>query len=190
MSIETEPQTSPRIPDAQPLPRTQSIAEARELLSFATQTLEALCRADERLGSSTAAEEERAWLGAAARRVRERVADVEAALGQAGALPEFLSQRQARAQLSFVAWVDAAEALLVGISSQASPNNPLIEVLFPHQKLDKVRRGGAMARAFMAEVERRRRMSYVVRLSSEREYTFLAELLGRFDEAKAEPEHH
>jgi hypothetical protein len=36
----------------------------------------------------------------------------------------------------------------------------------------------------MAEVERRRRTAYIVRLSGEPEYAFLSTLLAQFDEAK------
>jgi hypothetical protein len=99
-------------------------------------------------------------------------------------LPEFEAERQAKARALFDAWIDAVEALAVGISSHASPQSPLLEVLFPHQKFDKLRRGGSAARAYLTELERRRRTSYIVRLSGEPEYDFLPALLGRLDAAK------
>jgi hypothetical protein len=177
-------------PAASPaLPVTQSIAEAKDVVAFARPFINALGRAVERLEVEAREEEdERGWVVAAARRVGAAIAHVDVTLGQAGQLPEFESERRAKADARFVAWVDTVEGLLVGISSNASPNNPLIEVLFPHQKLEKVRRGGAQGRSYMAEVERRRQLSYVLRLAAEPEYAFLLPLLARFDEAKRELE--
>jgi hypothetical protein len=173
-------------------PATQSIAETKDLMAFAHQFLEALRRGGQRLEAEVTALEdqkaERAWLASAALRIGARLVDVEQALARAGQLPEFESDRRAQAEAVFAAWVDTAEGLLIGISSHASPNNPLVEVLFPHQKFEKVRRGGTAARAYMAEVVRRRRLSYVLRLSAEPEYEFLVPLLARFDEAKLELE--
>jgi hypothetical protein len=170
--------------------QTQSIAEARDLVSLAARSIEALRAAAQRLPASSALEDERAWLAAAARRVEQQVLELGERLGAAGALPEFEAERRARSQALFEAWVDSVEALLIGISSRVSANSPLIEVLFPHQKLDRLRRGGASARAYMAELERRRRTAYVLRLANEPEYTFLSELLARFDDAKAALEQH
>jgi hypothetical protein len=173
-------------------PTTQSIAEARDLVSFARQFLEALGQAGARLEAEVSANEdlkgERAWLASAALRIGARIASVQATLVAAAPLPEFENDRQAKADAQFVAWVDSAEAVLVGISSYASPNHPLVEVLFPHQKFDKIRRGGQNARAYMDEVVKRRNKSYVLRLAAAPEYTFLAPLLDGFDAAKAELE--
>jgi hypothetical protein len=181
----TEARTETQAP-----PQTQSIAEARELVSFATRCVEALRSAGQRLPPELELEEERTWLGAAARRVEQHVAGVDRAIAAAVALPEFAVERQAQRQALFDAWVDSVEGLLVGISSQLSANSPLIEVLFPHQRFDKLRRGGTAARAYMSELERRRRTAYIVRLAGEPEYEFLRALLGRFDDAKVALEEH
>jgi hypothetical protein len=170
--------------------QTQSIAEARDLVSLAARSIEALRTAGQRLPASAALADERAWLAAATRRVEQQVLELQAAIAAAGALPEFEPERRARGQALFEAWIDSVEALLVGISSQISANSPLIEVLFPHQKFDRLRRGGPWARAYLAELERRRRMAYVVRLAGEPEYAFLATLLARFDDAKTALEQH
>lgn len=162
--------------------QTQTIAEAKELLSFALQLQAALRAARERLPPS---EDEQSWLAAAERRIRARADALEAALAGALALPEFESERQARARARFEAWVEAAEALLIGLATHASPQSPLIEVLFPHQKFEKIRRGGPPARAFMAEIDRRRRTAYIVRLTGEPEYAFLPPLIEQFEAAKA-----
>jgi hypothetical protein len=177
-------------PETQAMTQTQSIAEARELVSFAARHVEALAAAGQRLPAEPALEEERTWLAAAARRVLQHAAAVEQAMVAGVALPEFEAERTAQRQAAFSAWVDAVEGLLVGISSQLSANSPLIEILFPHQKFDKLRRGGSAARAFMTELERRRRTAYILRLAGEPEYEFLRVLLGRFDDAKAAFEAH
>lgn len=169
--------------------QTQTIAEARELISFANRWSDALRAAAQRLTDSEL-DDERSWLAAAERRIEQRVSGVDAALQGATALPEFEAERQAKRQALFDAWVDTVEGLAVGISSEVSPNSPLIEVLFPHQKFDKLRRGGVAARTYLGELERRRRTSYVVRLASEPEYAFLAALLARFDAAKLALEQH
>jgi hypothetical protein len=163
--------------------QTQTIAEARELVSFANRTIDALRAAAQRL-SDPDFEDERGWLATAERRLEQRLAAVEVTLRGATALPEFAAERQAERQALFDAWVDTVEGLALGISAEVSPNSPLMEVLFPHQKFDKLRRGGAAARTYLGELERRRRTSYVVRLANEPEYAFLARLLGRFDAAK------
>lgn len=164
--------------------QTQSIAEARELHAFASRFVEGLGAAEGRLPGGPDFEEERAWLGAAARRVEREIAGLGEALAGAIALPEFESERQAQARALFEAWVDAVEGLSIGISSRVSPQSPLIEVLFPHQKFDKLRRGGPSARSYLGEIERRRRTAYIVRLAGEPEYEFLPPLLARVDAAK------
>jgi hypothetical protein len=163
--------------------QTQTIAEAKELLSFSLQMQAALRAAQERLPAAEH-EDEQSWLAAAGRRIRARADDVEAALAAAITLPEFEAERQARAKARFEAWVDAAEGLLIGLSTHASPQSPLIEVLFPHQKFERVRRGGPAGRAFMREIEKRRYTAYVVRLAGEPEYSFLPPLLEQLDGAK------
>lgn len=170
--------------------QTQTIAEARELVAFAARALSGLGQAAERLSSAPGYEDERGWLAAASRRLERAIATVEGTLGEALPLPEFAAERKALGQRLLIEWAEAAEGLLLGIGSSASLQHPLVEVLFPHQKLDKVRRGGAAARSFLAEVERRRRKAYVVRLAGEPEYAFLPALLARFDDAKSALESH
>jgi hypothetical protein len=169
--------------------QTQTIAEARELVSFANRVIDALRAAAQRLSDSDF-DDERGWLLTAERRLEQRLAGVSAALQGATALPEFEAERQARRQALYDAWVDTVEGLAVGITAEVSANSPLIEVLFPHQKFDKLRRGGVAARTYLGELERRRRTGYVVRLANEPEYAFLATLLARFDAAKLALEQH
>jgi hypothetical protein len=165
--------------------RTQNILEARDLVAFAAQALDGLGRGDEQLATLSGVDEERSWLAAARRRVSRQHDRTQAALDGATALPEFAAARQAASVQAFTAWLDSIEALAQGISDRVSAKNPLIEVLFPHLKFDKLRRGGAAARAYMSELERRRMSAYVVRLSAEPEYAFLPALLAQVDAARA-----
>lgn len=162
----------------------QSIFEARELVTFAGEIIEALGRGEARL-EELSLEEERAWLCAANRRVRHELERTRSALDTALPLPELDAERQTQARASFQAWVDAVEGLLFGITAHVSAGNPVIEVLFPHQKWEKLRRGGLAARSYMTDFERRRATSYVLRMATEPEYAFLPPLLARVDEARA-----
>lgn len=163
----------------------QSIFEARELITFAVDVVEALRQGQARLEAAPELDEERGWLGAAIRRVSHELASTQSALETALPLPELEPERQAKARASFQAWVDSVEALLFGITAHVSGGNPVIEVLFPHQKLEKLRRGGLAARSYMSDFERRRATSYVLRMATEPEYAFLPPLLAAVDEARA-----
>jgi hypothetical protein len=170
--------------------QTQSIVEASDLLAFAEVSLAALRRGGERLAALADAEDERLWLGAAQRKVELRTENTRTALDAAFALPEFESERLAKGQALFAAWVESIEALFNGIVAHVSDKNPLIETLFPHLKFDKLRRGGTAARAFKTELERRRGTTYVMRLATEPEYAFLPALLAKVDGARDELASH
>lgn len=163
----------------------QSIFEARELATFAGENIAALRRGEARLDEQPALEQEREWLRAAIQRVTHELASTQAALDTALPLPELEAERQTKARASFQVWVDSVEALLFGITSHVSAGNPLVEVLFPHQSFEKVRRAGAAARSYMSDFERRRATSYVLRMATEPEYAFLPPLLAAVDDARA-----
>jgi hypothetical protein len=170
--------------------QNRTITEARELSAFAAQFADALERGGERLFALPENEPEVGWLRVARARVLAARDGTEAALKGAIALPEFEAERHAARNATFGEWVDAVQALFTGISYHAGPNNPLIEVLFPDQKFDKLRRGGAHGRAYKAELEKRRAKAYVVRLSGEPEYDFMPPLLERLDQKSAELDAH
>jgi hypothetical protein len=163
----------------------QSIFEARELATSAGETIAALRQGEARLREQPALEEEREWLAAAIRRVSRELGSTEGALGMALPLPELEAERQTKARASFQAWVDSVEALLFGITAHVSGGNPVIEVLFPHQNFEKVRRAGTAARSYMSDFERRRATTYVLRMATEPAYAFLPPLLATVDEARA-----
>jgi hypothetical protein len=63
--------------------------------------------------------------------------------------------------------------------------SPLVESLFPHQRFEKLDRGGAALRAFRTDYEARRASSYVRRLEADPEHPRLAALLEGMDHASA-----
>lgn len=175
-------------PPSPTTPRT--VAEAQELVSFAAQYLGALERAEAALAGEPETLDAQSWLAAARRRIGAARDATLGALAAAAPLPELEAERNARGQALFEQWVSAAEALLEGIGAALSLQSPLIEVLFPHQRFDKLRRGGNAARAYKADLERRRASSYVVRLAGEPEYAFLPPLLAKLDRARDELAEH
>jgi hypothetical protein len=166
--------------------QTQSIVEATDLLAFAELSLAALRLGEERLAALADVEDERLWLGTAQRKVSLQLENTRSALAAAFVLPEFESERIAKGQALFAAWVESIEALFNGIVAHVSDKNPLVETLYPHLKFDKLRRGGTAARVFKTEFERRRATTYVMRLATEPEYAFLPALLGGVDGARLE----
>ncbi len=173
---------------------TQTIAEAVDLIEFASRTRERLELAVSRLAgdapapapaaapaalglASAAWEDERQWLETAARRVNARLRRAEWALEAALFLPERQETRSERTVQLLQAWVDAMEQVLSGIVQHASVGAPILEVLFPHQRFAVVRRGGAQAQSYSQEFQRRVESSYVRRLRADPEYPFLGALL-------------
>lgn len=174
--------------------QTQTIAEAQDLVAFAAQILDGLHRAEERLAAlnetggdgQEARLDELRWLQDAQRHLILACEKAWSALVRALPLPEFEAERRAKGQALLASWVNAVEGLLSGITAHVSIHNPVVEVLFPHHKFDKLRRSAAQARAYKSEFERQRTSTYVVRLSGEPEYAFLPPLLERVDRARAE----
>ncbi|HEX3773424.1 MAG TPA: hypothetical protein VHV51_03110 [Polyangiaceae bacterium] len=155
-----------------------SIQDARDFVTFAGQTLERLARAEAHSGlEGEAYDEERGWLGAATRRVRESLERVEAALNDAALLPEFASARKLKSEELANAWADAIEAVFDAIVANVSANGPLVEALFPHQRFMSLRKPGNSAQNFWREFERRAESSYVRRLCADPAYSFLPPLL-------------
>lgn len=182
--------------------QTQTIAQAQDLVAFAAQMLARLYRAEQRLRADEAGaanseprsrgaesqsgiRDEARWLGDAQRRVVLACEETWSALVRARPLPEFEAEHRAKGQALLTGWVNSVEGLLAGITEHVSIHNPIVEVLFPHQNFEKLRRNAAQAREYKTDFERRRATTYVVRLAGEPEYAFLPPLLARVDRARA-----
>jgi len=125
--------------------------------------------------------EERSWLVAAQRRLGERVAVLQARIEESVALPEFKAVRAERQQRLEREWLAALNNAFSELVAQVSVNSPLVEALFPHQRFEKLERGGATLSAYRAEFALRRSSGYVRRLSADPEYPFLLPLLEPID---------
>jgi hypothetical protein len=129
--------------------------------------------------------EERGWLAVAAERLTEATAALRTQLEQGLMLPELKTLRAEREQRLELGWVGSLRKLFDELVREVGQTSPLVESLFPHQRFDKLDRGGAALRAFRAEYETRRRSSYVQRLEADPEHPRLASLLASVDEAGA-----
>lgn len=126
-------------------------------------------------------EEERSWLEAAVRRVGVSLDNLDSLLSSAWQLPELEAIRKREIRARQEAWAESVSVLHASIVDHTSANGPLVEVLFPHTRFEKLRRLGAAAESFHVDYQRRRRSQYVQRLASEPEYPFLAPLLDVVD---------
>jgi hypothetical protein len=155
-----------------------SIQDARDLGTFAGQTLARLARAEAHSALlADAYAQERAWLSTALRRVGVALEGSEAALLAAAPLPEFAGARKVKSEELANAWADAIEAVFDAIVANVSANGPLVEALFPHQRFAALRKPGSSAQNFWREFERRAESAYVRRLCSDPAYAFLPPLL-------------
>lgn len=178
----------------------QSVAEAQELVAFTSELCVRLKAQAERLSEQPASSEptsatdatpcssraeEQAWLLAAAARLEREIARVQESFVRAALLPEFESERKARLQGLEQALVDSLEGLREGLTRRVGAGNPLVEVLFPHQKFEKLRRNRERLQAYMKDFERRRSSTYVSRMCADPEYPFLTGLLSQVAQAKS-----
>jgi hypothetical protein len=129
--------------------------------------------------------EERGWLVVAAQRLAAALAALRARVEQGLILPELRSLRVEREQRLEQEWVAAVRHLFEALVREVGPTSPLVESLFPHQRFEKLDRGGAALRTFRAEFEVRRASSYVRRLEADPEHPRLAALLEGVERARA-----
>ena len=123
-----------------------SIQEAQDFSAFALQTVERLAAAQARFDSAhDEPTEERRWLEIASARVTSRLENVQKALSEAAALPEFASARKVNREALSNAWADAIEGVFDAIVANVSANGPLVEALFPHQRFATLRKPGSSA---------------------------------------------
>jgi len=130
------------------------------------------------------------WLHYAVVRLEAARDEVRAEIAGASLLPELYKARKQEAQDLREAWADAVVGLHDGLSERQGPNAPLIQVLFVHRKLDKLRRECAASADFEREYLRRRNSSYIQRMEKEPTHPFLAPLLAAVDEARQRLEEH
>ncbi len=159
---------------------TMSALEACDLLRFATSYLERLEDAAAVLMRHPPLVKEREWLEAAKGLVSESAAPSERLLERARSLPELPELRAERAGAAQGEWVDALEKLLAGITFHVSGRAPIIEALYPHQKLQPLRKAAREAcQKFMADFEKRLKSSYVSRMMASEDFAFAVPVVER-----------
>ena len=129
--------------------------------------------------------DEQRWLLIAAQRLAAAVTVLRTRLEQSLALPELKPLRQERAQRLEQEWLVGVRQLFEALVREVGLTSPLVESLFPHQRFEKLERGGAVLRAFRTDYETRRASSYVRRLEADPEHPRLAALLAGVDRAGA-----
>lgn len=127
--------------------------------------------------------EERRWLAVAESRLAQDVVATRSQLEGALGLPELKALRGDRQQQLEQKWLHAARELFGTLAQEVGEGSPLVEALFPHQRFEKLERGGNALRAYRAEFTTRRASTYVRRLATDPEYPSLAALLRPVDEA-------
>ncbi len=159
---------------------TMSALEACDLLRFATSYLERLEDAAAVLMRHPPLERERGWLDAAKSLVAEAAAPGERLLERARGLPELPELRAERAGAAQGEWVDGLEKLLAGITFHVSGRHPIIEALYPHQKLQPLRKAAReAAQKFQADFEKRLKTGYVSRMIASEDFTFAVPVVER-----------
>lgn len=151
-----------------------STQEAYDLIRFAEAFEARLVTASDTLADREGLEPEKEWMATALKLVRTALVPAPALLGRAKDLPEL---EEAREEFSFQQqnlWVDALEKLHAGITFCASSRAPVIEALFPHLKFPQLRRASQeTVNEFAAAYERRLKSSYVNRIFSQDDFSFV-----------------
>lgn len=165
-----------------------SVLESYDLLRFAEQlrsriaTVQEEHAAKKHLGSR-----EHRWLAEALDVLDAPLAELGWVLEAARALPELEDLAHEVAFERQNKWVDALEKLLAGITFHAGSRSPLIEALYPHQKLATLRRASReIAGLFASDFDRRLKSGYVTRMLGQEDFAFIHPTVERVKQAYAE----
>lgn len=150
-----------------------TVLEAYDWIRFADQYGEKLGTAFADLENRSGFKREKAWMRSGVQLLEEEREAAFPIFERMRMLPEMTAAREEHAVAQVGPWVDALEKLLAGITFHFGSRAPVIEALFPHQKLIVLRRGNLdEVRAFSNEIERRLKSSYVERIFAQEEYGF------------------
>jgi hypothetical protein len=165
---------------------TLSPIEAVDLLRFADALSQRLQQASVDLSRRRGLEREKQWLDQAGQLLAEVLGQSTGLLDRARALPELAELREELAGPLQGAWVDALEKLLAGITFHVSSRSPIIEALYPTQKLAPLRRAPTDAvRKFQSDFEKRLKGGYVTRMLGSDEFAFAQPVIEGVREAYA-----
>ncbi len=163
-----------------------SALEACDLLRFASVFSDRLGQAEDILAARPELARELGWVKAGQALVTEAAAQGPALLDRARGLPELPELRAEHAGAAQNEWVDGLEKLLAGITFHVSARAPIIEALFPHQKLVTLRKASRdVAQKFWADFEKRQKTSYVTRMLTSEDFAFAVPVMDRIRAAYA-----
>ncbi len=164
-----------------------TVLEAWDLLRFLDQYGEKLDGAAAELATRTERTRENAWMRGAYELIDELKERAAPVLEKMRALPEMTAAREEHATSLIGPFVDLLEKLLAGITFHFGSRAPVIEALYPHQKLASLRRAGLdEVKAFFADFERRQKSSYVERIFAQEDFQFAREVITKVNAAHAE----
>jgi hypothetical protein len=157
-----------------------------ERMALAERVATRLAAPEQLVGEFPPDADERRWLLVAAERLAAALVALQRRLEQGLLLPELEPLRLEREQRLEQEWVGAVRHLFEQLVCEVGLTSPIVECLFPHQRFEKLDRGGAALRSFRADYEVRRMSSYVRRLEADPEHPRLAGLLAGVDRKGAE----
>lgn len=153
-------------------------ADAFDLLAHAAQYEERLVAAMSDLAELSGLERERAWLNDAQALVQKASGSFPKVLEACAFLPELSRAREELAERAQGEWVDTLEKLQAGITYHSGSRAPILETLYPKQKLPSLRRASVeTVRAYHDDFHRRLKGSYVQRMLQSEEFAFAHPIL-------------
>jgi hypothetical protein len=161
--------------------------EAYDLIRHAAQLSERLASARTGLEKRRGLKAEKGWLEAAAGLLAQAREPSQGLIERARGLPGLEAARDEMGALFQNLWVDALERLLAGVTFHAGPRAPVLEALFPHQKMQALRKASREdALSFAKDLERRRKAGYVARTLAGQDFAFAAPVLEQLAGAFAQ----
>ncbi|MFN7132775.1 MAG: hypothetical protein ACK4N5_11890 [Myxococcales bacterium] len=158
--------------------------EAYDLVRFSEQFLERLGLAGAELEKRRGHKAEKEWLASATALVQSARELEPTLMERVRGLPdleeirgEFASQLQSQ-------WAEAVERLLAGFTFHVGSKDPVVEALFPTQKLAPLHKAPReVVTAFVADFERRQKSGYVSRMLATPNFAFAAPVLEQIAQA-------
>ncbi len=158
--------------------------EAYDLIRFSAQLDERLTAAVAELEKKRGLKAEKEWLACAIALLRAAREPSQGLVEKARGLPGLEDVRDELGGVFQGLWVDALERLLAGITFHAGPRSPVIEAIFPNQKLPALRKASREAALeFAKELERRMKTAYATRMFAEPSFAFALPVLEQLKNA-------
>ncbi|MHB8876407.1 MAG: hypothetical protein ACYC8T_22160 [Myxococcaceae bacterium] len=147
--------------------------EAYDLIFHSAQLQDRLSAALATLSKKQGLKREKEWLSGTVELLHASREGLPALVEKSLRLPELAGVREEHAATLQGLWVDALERLLAGITFHAGSRAPLIEALFPRQKLPALRRAKPeVVDGYAAELEKRIAGGYAKRMLAQETFAF------------------